>query len=65
MTKKHEKPANTPASGHPALADAPKDVQLAVDLIYLLETNEIDSEVALSALEIVKNDLLTKMKQHQ
>lgn len=46
-------------TAHP-LAHAPQDVKLAVDLIYLLETNEIPKDVALSALEMVKNDLLKK-----
>ena len=29
------------------LDDAPEEIKLAVDLIYLLESNEIDPEVAL------------------
>ncbi|KDM93194.1 pleiotropic regulatory protein RsmS [Photobacterium galatheae] len=65
MTKKQEKPSNPPSSEQPSLADAPKEVQLAVDLIYLLETHEIEPEIALSALEIVKNDLLAKLNQHK
>ncbi|WP_159567093.1 pleiotropic regulatory protein RsmS [Budvicia diplopodorum] len=40
-----------------SLEQAPKDVQLAVDLIYLLESNEIDPNVALAALKIVEQDL--------
>ncbi|MFC3025478.1 pleiotropic regulatory protein RsmS [Vibrio zhugei] len=40
---------------------APDDVKLAVDLIYLLESNEVDPHTALSALEMVKRDLQTKM----
>ncbi len=43
-----------------SLENAPKEIQLAVDLIYLLETNEIEPDVALKALEIVKQDLLAK-----
>ncbi|EMI5490254.1 YbaM family protein [Providencia stuartii] len=42
------------------LKDAPQETQLAVDLIYLLETSDIDTDVVLKALEIVKNDYLTK-----
>ncbi|GAD91253.1 MULTISPECIES: pleiotropic regulatory protein RsmS [Vibrio] len=45
------------------LDNAPDDVKLAVDLIYLLESNEVDIETALSALEMVKNDLLSKQQQ--
>jgi hypothetical protein len=44
---------------HP-LASAPEDVQLAVDLIYLLESNNIDPKVALSALKMVEADLIKK-----
>ncbi|MCE0492834.1 pleiotropic regulatory protein RsmS [Vibrio salinus] len=43
-----------------SIDNAPKEVQLAVDLIYLLETNEVDPHIALKALEIVKKDLLAK-----
>ena len=43
------------------LEDAPKDIKLAVDLIYLLETNEVDPETALKALKIVEADLLRKI----
>lgn len=42
------------------LTSAPEHVQLAVDLIYLLESNEVSPQTALSALDIVKQDLLTK-----
>ncbi|CAM4301717.1 pleiotropic regulatory protein RsmS [Vibrio neonatus] len=45
------------------LDNAPDDVKLAVDLIYLLESNEVEIETALSALEMVKNDLLSKKQQ--
>ncbi|MCE9845903.1 pleiotropic regulatory protein RsmS [Vibrio antiquarius] len=44
------------------LDDAPEEIKLAVDLIYLLESNEIDPEVALYALKIVQNDLENKLK---
>ncbi|MFD2180141.1 pleiotropic regulatory protein RsmS [Veronia pacifica] len=39
------------------LENAPAEIKLAVDLIYLLETNEIEIDTALKALEIVKQDL--------
>ncbi|MCE3217289.1 pleiotropic regulatory protein RsmS [Vibrio diabolicus] len=44
------------------LDEAPEEIKLAVDLIYLLESNEIDPEVALNALKIVQNDLENKLK---
>jgi hypothetical protein len=44
------------------LENAPQDVQLAVDLIFLLESNEVDPNIALSALEIVKQDLQRKLQ---
>lgn len=43
-----------------SLKDAPQEIQLAVDLIYLLETSEIEADVVLKALEIVKNDYIAK-----
>lgn len=43
------------------LEDAPNDIKLAVDLIFLLETNEVDPETALKALKIVEADLLRKI----
>ncbi|EML0362369.1 MULTISPECIES: pleiotropic regulatory protein RsmS [unclassified Providencia] len=46
-----------------SLKDAPQEIQLAVDLIYLLETSEIDTNVVLKALEIVKNDYMSKQVQ--
>jgi hypothetical protein len=51
-----EKPTQT-------LQDAPDDIKLAVDLIYLLETNEVDPQTALNALEIVKQDLENKLSK--
>ncbi|KMV30654.1 pleiotropic regulatory protein RsmS [Photobacterium swingsii] len=44
------------------LDNAPEDIKLAVDLIYLLESNEIAPEIALSALAMVKKDLEEKLK---
>ncbi len=47
----------------PSLDDAPEDIKLAVDLIYLLESNEIPPDVALSALEIVTQDLKAQLNK--
>jgi hypothetical protein len=46
-----------------SVENAPPELQLAVDLIYLLECNEIAPDVALAALEIVKKDYQEKLKQ--
>ncbi|HGN1750450.1 TPA: DUF2496 domain-containing protein [Providencia stuartii] len=43
-----------------SLKDSPKETQLAVDLIYLLETSDIETDIVLKALEIVKHDYLVK-----
>lgn len=43
------------------LAQAAPEVKLAVDLIYLLESNEIEPELALAALAIVRADLQKKL----
>lgn len=42
------------------LESAPAHIKLAVDLIYLLESNELDKETVLQALEIVKADFEAK-----
>jgi hypothetical protein len=47
------------------LEDAPEEIKLAVDLIYLLESNHIDPEIALNALKIVQVDLENKLKIKQ
>ncbi|HHK8238971.1 TPA: pleiotropic regulatory protein RsmS, partial [Serratia marcescens] len=39
------------------------ELQLAVDLIYLLECNEIDPATALAALDIVKRDYQEKLQR--
>lgn len=44
-----------------SLEKAAPEVQLAVDLIYLLESNDLGPEVVLAALEIVKNDYEAKL----
>lgn len=43
------------------LDSAPAEMQLAVDLIFLFESNQIDPKVALQALDIVKQDLESKI----
>ncbi|MCG9722523.1 pleiotropic regulatory protein RsmS [Shewanella sp. Isolate7] len=53
--------ANDPTSANTGLDDASDEIKLAVDLIYLLESHEIEPDVALAALEIVKQDLQKKL----
>ncbi|KJY83198.1 primosomal protein [Vibrio galatheae] len=43
------------------LDNAPDEIKLAVDLIYLLESNEVDPQVALEAIKIVQADLERKL----
>ncbi len=50
-------------SSENTLENAPEEIKLAVDLIYLLESNDIDPKIALAALEIVKDDLERKLKR--
>ena len=45
---------------HHKLTDAPPAVQIAVDLIELLEENKIDNKIAVEALEIVLKDYQKK-----
>jgi len=45
-----------------SLEKAPDDVKLAVDIIELLESNNIAPEIVLSALEIVRQDYVNKLK---
>ncbi|MDN3698073.1 MULTISPECIES: pleiotropic regulatory protein RsmS [Vibrio] len=45
------------------LEQAPEEVKLAVDLICLLEQNDIDPQVAIEALKIVKSDCEAKLKK--
>jgi Protein of unknown function (DUF2496). len=45
------------------LSEADVEIKLAVDLIYLLEANQIQPEIALKALKLVKKDLLNKIKE--
>lgn len=43
-----------------ALDSAPDEVKLAVDLIYLLESSDVEKITAIKALEIVLNDFKKK-----
>ncbi|MGL5699634.1 MAG: pleiotropic regulatory protein RsmS [Kluyvera sp.] len=45
-----------------SLENAPDDVKLAVDLIMLLESHQIAPDVVLSALDIVRQDYVNKLK---
>ncbi|MBU3823198.1 MAG: DUF2496 domain-containing protein [Candidatus Oceanisphaera merdipullorum] len=45
-----------------SLNEAPADVQLAVDLIELLEVNQIAPKLALQALRLVTADFERKLK---
>lgn len=51
------------SSAPSGLENAPDEIKLAVDLIYLLESNEVDPKVALAAINIVKSDLEVKLEQ--
>ena len=46
-----------------SLENAPPEVKLAVDLIELLETNQIDPTLALAALAIVQRDYQLKVQR--
>lgn len=61
-TESDKVPPNTvEQEGTSSLDTAADDIKLAVDLIYLFESNKIDAQVALSAIEIVKADLMSKL----
>ena len=45
----------------PVLSEAPPQIQLAVDLIMLLEQHQLDAALVLDALEIVKQDFTRKL----
>lgn len=51
----------TSHASHSKLDSAPEEIQLAVDLIYLLESNDIEPQIALKALSIVQQDLNRKI----
>lgn len=53
-------PQKTVNSG---LDSAPEEIKLAVDLIFLLESNEIKPDIALKALTIVEQDLHRKIAE--
>jgi hypothetical protein len=59
----NEKAEDGATENNDPLQSAPEDVKLAVDLIYLLESNNIDPATALSALEMVNADLLRKLSE--
>ncbi|WP_432452768.1 MULTISPECIES: pleiotropic regulatory protein RsmS [unclassified Agarivorans] len=46
-----------------SLNQAPKHIQLAVDLIQLLEQHNLEAQTVLDALEIVNQDYQRKLKQ--
>lgn len=48
-----------------SLKDAPIAVQIAVDLIQLLEENHIDEQDAIDALQIVLNDFQKKAQANK
>ncbi len=52
-----------PNSSSHALENAPDDIKLAVDLIYLIESNNIPVKTALAALEIVQTDLKRQLTE--
>ncbi|MGL5285833.1 Protein of unknown function [Aeromonas sp. RU39B] len=48
-----------------SLEQAPKEVQLAVDLIELLENHRLPPELVLKALAIVERDYQRKVREQQ
>ncbi|QTF09474.1 pleiotropic regulatory protein RsmS [Brenneria izadpanahii] len=46
-----------------SLENAPPEIKLAVDLIMLLEDNQIEPQVVLAALEIVRQDFQKKAQE--
>ncbi|AEY01953.1 hypothetical protein GU3_10985 [Oceanimonas sp. GK1] len=48
-----------------SLKDAPAHIQLAVDLIELLELNQVTPELALAALAMVTRDFERKLAEQQ
>ena len=52
------------SSNSTGLDQAPDEIKLAVDLIYLLESNEVDPKVALEAIKLVKSDLESKIENN-
>ncbi|MDA8621043.1 YbaM family protein [Psychrosphaera sp.] len=64
MQVEKEQEEKVEESRHP-LEEAPEHVQLAVDLIMLFESNNINTDTAIKALEIVQSDLINKQKKAQ
>ncbi len=50
---------------HPSIDQAPPAVQLAVDLIMLLEQHQLDPAMVLAALPIVTKDFQRKLQNQQ
>ncbi len=48
-----------------SLENAPKHIQLAVDLIQLLEENPIATKTVIAALEIVQQDFQRKLSKEE
>ncbi|MBJ7221793.1 MULTISPECIES: pleiotropic regulatory protein RsmS [unclassified Brenneria] len=48
-----------------SLENAAPEIKLAVDLIMLLEDNQIEPQVVLAALDIVRNDFQKKAQQEK
>ncbi|MFC3394816.1 pleiotropic regulatory protein RsmS [Brenneria rubrifaciens] len=48
-----------------SLENATPEIKLAVDLIMLLEENQIEPQLALDALEIVRKDFQKKARQEE
>lgn len=48
-----------------ALEDESPAIKLAVDLIMLLESNEVEPELVLAALEIVRRDYQRKIRSRE
>ena len=47
-----------------SLESAPKHIQLAVDLIEILEINKVDNETAIAAITIVLEDYKAKLNSN-
>lgn len=48
-----------------SLENAPPEINLAVDLIMLLEENQVEPRIVLAALEIVRKDFEKKRSQEE
>ena len=54
-----------PSPDHTSLEQATPAVQLAVDLIMLLEQHQLDQAIVLAALPIVTRDFQRKLQNQQ